>query len=65
VSEFNLSLESKKDKLVINSEPVKAGLLDSTELTSVQSNIQKQEIKPNKTVAKLNKIFYPLMPKAV
>jgi hypothetical protein len=64
-SELNLSLESKKDKVVINSESVKTGLLDSTELTTVQSNIQKQEIKPNKTVAKLNKIFYPLMPKAV
>jgi hypothetical protein len=31
----------------------------------VQSNIKKQDIKPNKTVAKLNKIFYPLMPKSV
>jgi hypothetical protein len=62
-SELNFSLESKKD--VINSEPVKTGLLDSTELINVQSNIKKQESKPNKTVAKLNKIFYPLMPKAV
>ena len=65
VSEFNLSLESKKDKVVINSEPVKTGLLDSTEFTSVQSNIKKQDVKPNKTVTKLNKIFYPLMPKSV
>ena len=64
-SELNLSLESKKDKLVINSEIEQTGLLDSTELTTVQSNINKQEIKPNKTVAKLNQIFYPLMPKSV
>ncbi len=62
-SELNLSLESKK--VVINSEIEQTGLLDSTELTSVQSNIKKQEIKPNKTVSKLNKIFYPLMPKSV
>jgi len=64
-SELNLSLESKKDKLVINSELKQTGLLDSTELTGFQSNIQKQEIKPNKTVTKLNKIFNPLMPKSV
>jgi len=64
-SELNLSLESKKDKVVINSEPEQTGLLDSTELTSVQSNIKKQDVKPNKTVTKLNKIFYPLMPKSV
>jgi len=64
-SELNLSLESKKDKVVINSESVKTGLLDSTEFINVQSNIKKQESKPNKTVAKLNQIFYPLMPKSV
>jgi len=64
-SELNLSLESKKDKLVINSELKQTGLLDSTELTGFQSNIQKQEIKPNKAVTKLNKIFNPLMPKSV
>ena len=64
-SELNLSLESKKDKLSINSEQERFGLLDSTELTSLQSNIKKQDLKPNKTVAKLNKIFYPLMPKSV
>jgi len=63
--ELNLSLESKKDKLVINSELKQTGLLDSTELTGLQSNIKKQDLKPNKTVAKLNKIFYPLMPKSV
>ena len=62
-SELNLSIESKKD--VINSESVKTGLLDSTEFINVQSNIKKQESKPNKTIAKLNKIFYPLMPKSV
>jgi len=64
-SELNLSLESKKDKLVINSELKQTGLLDSTEFTSVQSNIKMQDLKPSKTVAKLNKIFYPLMPKSV
>jgi hypothetical protein len=64
-SELNLSLESKRDKVLINSELTHTGLLDSIELISVQSNHKKQEIKPNKTVAKLNKIFYPLMPKSV
>ena len=64
-SELNLSLESKKDKVGINSESVKTGLLDSTEFINIQSNNKKQESKPNKTVAKLNQIFYPLMPKSV
>ena len=64
-SELNLSLESKRDKILLNSELMHLGKLDSTELTNVQSNIKKQDLKPNKTVAKLNKIFYPLMPKSV
>ncbi len=64
-SELNHSLESKRDKILLNSELMHLGKLDSTELTNVQSNIKKQVLKPNKTVAKLNKIFYPLMPKSV
>jgi hypothetical protein len=65
-TQLKISLvESKKKEILLSSEFVNSGLVDTIELTRVQSNIKKQDIKPNKTVAKLNKIFYPLMPKAV
>ena len=65
-TQLKISLvESKKKEILLSSEFENSGLVDTIELTSVQSNIKKQDIKPNKTVAKLNKIFYPLMPKSV